>query len=89
MIAVLLALASAVGYGSSDYAGGRAARRASLIRITFLAQGVSAVLMILVLPLACLRAPSLACLAWGAAGGLSGALGALSRRRGGPAGWRR
>lgn len=37
MLAVLLALASAVGYGSSDYAGGMAARRASLIRVTILA----------------------------------------------------
>ena len=78
MLAVLLALASAAGYGSSDYTGGLAARQASLIRITILAQGVSAALMILVLPLAGLRAPALGSLAWGALGGLSGALGALS-----------
>ena len=55
-----------------------AARRASLIRVTILPQGVSAVLMILVLPLAGLRAPAPGRLAWGAAGGLGGALGALS-----------
>ena len=42
MLAVLLALASAVGYGGSDYAGGLAARRAGVIRITILAQAVSA-----------------------------------------------
>jgi drug/metabolite transporter (DMT)-like permease len=78
MLAVLLALASAAGYGSSDYTGGMAARQASLIRITVLAQGVSVVLIILVLPLAGLRAPALGSLAWGAAGGLAGALGALS-----------
>jgi hypothetical protein len=64
MLAVLLALASAAGYGSSDYAGGMAARRASLICVTILAQGVSVVLLILVLPLAGLRAPVLGSLAW-------------------------
>ena len=78
MLAVLLALASAVGYGSSDYAGGLAARRASIIRITILAQGVNAALMFLILPLAGLRAPSPGSLAWGAAAGLSGAMGALA-----------
>jgi drug/metabolite transporter (DMT)-like permease len=78
MLAVLLALASAVGYGGSDYAGGLAARRASVIRITILAQFVSATLMILILPLAGLQAPSAGALAWGAAGGLSGAMGALA-----------
>ncbi len=78
MLAVLLALASAAGYGSSDYTGGMAARQASIIRITILAQGVSVVLIVLVLPLAGLRAPASGPLAWGAAGGLAGALGALS-----------
>jgi len=78
MLAVLLALASAAGYGGSDYSGGLAARRAGVIRITILAQGVSAALMILILPLAGLRAPSAGSLAWGAAGGLSGAMGALA-----------
>ena len=41
MLAVLLALASAAGYGSSDFAGGLAARQASVIRVTILAQGVA------------------------------------------------
>ena len=78
MLAVLLALASAAGYGSSDYAGGLAARQASVIRVTILAQGVSAALMILVLPLAGLRAPALGALAWGAAAGLGEAVGAVA-----------
>ena len=59
MLAILLALASAAGYGGSDYAGGLAARRSSVIRITILAQAVSAALMILILPLAGLPAPLL------------------------------
>ena len=66
------------GYGSSDYAGGLAARRAGIIRVTILAEGVSAVLMILILPLAGLSAPSPAALAWGAAAGLGEATGALA-----------
>ena len=78
MLAILLALASAAGYGSSDYAGGLAARRAGVIRTTILAQGVSAALMILILPLAARSAPSSAALAWGAAAGLGEAIGALA-----------
>ena len=78
MLAVLLALASAAGYGSSDFAGGLAARQASVIRVTILAQGVSAALMILVLPLAGLRVPALGALAWGAAAGLGEAVGAVA-----------
>src|ERR1039457_952532 len=78
MLAVLLALASAAGFGGSDYAAGLAARRASVIRITILAEAVSVVFLILVLPLAGLRAPSVASLGWGAAVGLSGGLGALA-----------
>jgi hypothetical protein len=42
MLAILLALASAAGYGGSDYAGGLAARRGNVIRITILAQAVAA-----------------------------------------------
>jgi hypothetical protein len=37
VLAVLLSLASAVGYGSSDFAAGLAARRASVVRVTLLA----------------------------------------------------
>ncbi len=46
--------------------------------MTILAEGVSAVLMILILPLAGLSAPSPAALAWGAAAGLGEAIGALA-----------
>jgi hypothetical protein len=42
MLAILLALASAAGYGGSDCAGGLVARRDSVIRITIVAQAVSA-----------------------------------------------
>ena len=78
MLAILLALASAAGYGGSDYAGGLAARRGSVIRITILAQAVAAALMIFILPLAGLPAPSPGGLAWGAAAGVGEAIGALA-----------
>ena len=78
MLAILLALASAAGYGGCDYAGGLAARRRSVIRITILAQAVSAALMIFILPLAGLPAPSPGGLAWGAVAGVGEAIGALA-----------
>jgi len=78
MLAVLLALAAAVGYGGSDYSAGLAARRASVIRVTILAEATSVALLILVLPLAGLRSPSWIPLAWGAGGGIAGAMGALA-----------
>jgi drug/metabolite transporter (DMT)-like permease len=78
MLAILLALASAAGYGGSDYAGGLAARRGNVIRITILAQAVAAALMIFILPLAGLPAPSPGGLAWGAAAGVGEAIGALA-----------
>jgi drug/metabolite transporter (DMT)-like permease len=78
MLAVVLALASAVGYGGSDYSAGLAARRTSVIRITILAEATSVVLLALVLPWAGLRAPPPASVAWGAAGGIGGAVGALA-----------
>lgn len=74
----MLALAAAVGYGGSDYSAGLAARRTSVIRITVLAEAASVALLALVLPWAGPRAPSLASLAWGAAGGIAGAIGALA-----------
>jgi drug/metabolite transporter (DMT)-like permease len=78
MLAVLLALAAAVGYGGSDYSAGLAARRASVIRVTILAEVTSVVLLILVLPWAGLQPPAWIPLAWGAGGGIAGAVGALA-----------
>jgi drug/metabolite transporter (DMT)-like permease len=78
MAAVLLALASAVGYGGSDYCAGLAARRTSVIRVTILAETAALALLGLVLPWAGFHQPSLASLAWGAAGGIGGVGGALA-----------
>jgi drug/metabolite transporter (DMT)-like permease len=78
MTAILLALASAVGYGGSDYWAGLAARRTSVIRVTILAEAAGTAVLALVLPWAGLRQPSLVSLGWGAAGGAGGVLGALA-----------
>jgi drug/metabolite transporter (DMT)-like permease len=78
MLAVLLALASAAGYGASDFAAGLAARRASVLRITFIATVCSLVLTVVVLPWGAGHAPSAAALGWGVAAGLGGMSGALA-----------
>ena len=78
MTAILLALASAVGYGGSDFWAGLAARRTSVIRVTILAEAAAAGVLALVLPWTGLHQPSLVSLGWGAAGGTGGALGALA-----------
>jgi drug/metabolite transporter (DMT)-like permease len=78
VLAVLLALASAVGYGGSDYAAGLAARNASVIRVTILSEAASVVLMLLIVPWVSTQAPSLTAVAWGAAAGIGGVVGAMA-----------
>ena len=78
MLAVLLALASAAGYGGSDFAAGLAARRASVLMVTFIATVCSLVLTVVVLPWGAGHAPSAAALGWGVAAGLGGMSGALA-----------
>jgi drug/metabolite transporter (DMT)-like permease len=78
MLAVLLALAAAAGYGGSDFAAGLAARRASVVRVTVLAEVTSAALLLCVIPFVSSQAPSLASVLWGAAAGASGVAGAMA-----------
>src|SRR2546429_4453457 len=78
MLAVVLALASAIGYGSSDFAAGLASRSAPVSQITLLASVVSGVIVAAALPFAASPGPSGAALAWGFAAGLGGTLGALA-----------
>jgi drug/metabolite transporter (DMT)-like permease len=78
MLAVLLALAAAAGYGGSDYAAGLAARRASVVRVTMLAEVTSAILLICVVPFISSQAPSTTSVLWGIAAGVSGAAGAMA-----------
>jgi drug/metabolite transporter (DMT)-like permease len=78
MLAVLLALAAAAGYGGSDYAAGLAARRASVVRVTVLSEATSVVLLACVVPFLGSRAPDLASVLWGAGAGVSGVAGAMA-----------
>jgi drug/metabolite transporter (DMT)-like permease len=78
MLAVLLALTSAAGYGGSDFAAGLAARRASVVMVTFIATVCGLLLTVAVLPWGAGPAPSAAALGWGVAAGLGGMSGALA-----------
>jgi drug/metabolite transporter (DMT)-like permease len=78
MLAVVLALIAAAGYGGSDYAAGLAARRASVVRVTVLSQVTSAVLVTCLVPFIGSRAPDLTSVLWGAGAGASGVAGAMA-----------
>jgi hypothetical protein len=78
VLAVLLALASAVTYGGSDFAAGLAARKFSIVTVTFLASACSLLLTLAVLPWVASPAAAAAALGWGAAAGLGGMSGALA-----------
>jgi drug/metabolite transporter (DMT)-like permease len=78
VLAIVLALASAIGYGGSDFAAGLASRSAPVIQITLLASAVSGVLVAAALPFAASPGPSATALAWGFVAGLGGTLGAFA-----------
>jgi drug/metabolite transporter (DMT)-like permease len=73
-VAVLLALASAVVYGASDFLGGLASRRASVFGVVALSQVIGLAALVVLLPWLGGDA-STADLAWGAGAGLAGATG--------------
>jgi drug/metabolite transporter (DMT)-like permease len=75
-VAVVLALASAVVYGASDFLGGLASRRASVFSVVALSQAAGLLALLVLLPV--LGGPVTAAdLAWGAAAGLAGAIGLM------------
>jgi drug/metabolite transporter (DMT)-like permease len=78
VLAIVLALASAIGYGGSDFAAGFAARSAPVIQITLLASAVSAVFVAAALPFAASPGPTETALAWGFGAGIGGTLGAFA-----------
>jgi drug/metabolite transporter (DMT)-like permease len=78
LLAIVLALASAIGYGCSDFAAGLASRGAAVIRVTLLASAVSLIAVLAALPFAAGHPPSAAALAWGALAGLGGTVGGLA-----------
>jgi drug/metabolite transporter (DMT)-like permease len=78
VLAVAAALMSAVFYGSGDFAGGLATRRASVIRVALLTQSVSAVVIAIAVWSSGAPRPTAGAVAWGMVGGLAGACGALA-----------
>ena len=78
MLAILLSLVSAAGYGSSDFAAGLATRRASVIRVTLLAEAVSVAVVGVALALIGGDLPGPQAVAWGSAAGVAGMAGALA-----------
>ncbi|MGZ6124186.1 MAG: EamA family transporter [Myxococcales bacterium] len=74
-MALILALSSAALYGTADFLGGLAARRAAALAVTVLAQGVGLVLVALALPLFPAEVPFTVGALWGVGAGLTGGLG--------------
>ncbi len=71
----LLALASAVFYGTADFCGGITARRATTVATVFVSQLAGAVMILLVLPFLPKATVSTSDWTWGIIAGLSGGIG--------------
>jgi len=71
----LLALSSAILYGSADFFGGLTARRANTIATVFVSQFVGLVLLLLILPFLPAATVSAHDWVWGFVAGLSGGIG--------------
>jgi drug/metabolite transporter (DMT)-like permease len=78
VLAIVLALASAIGYGGSDFAAGLASRSAGIIQVNLLASAISTVAVTAALLLVGAHPPTGAAVAWGAAAGLGGFVGGLA-----------
>jgi drug/metabolite transporter (DMT)-like permease len=74
-VALLLALVSALFYGTADFLGGLAARRSAALAATVLAQGAGLVLVALALPFFPGEPPRWGNTLWGVGAGLTGGLG--------------
>lgn len=75
MIALVLALTAAAGYGLSDFVGGLASRRAPVLHVVLVSYPLSVLLMALVAPTG--GAPTEPSLVWGAVSGVAGGLAVL------------
>jgi drug/metabolite transporter (DMT)-like permease len=73
MVAILLALASSLGYGCADFAGGLASRGAHVLRVAAIGAPAGLAVQLVLLPLAGGHW-SAAALGWGAASGLASAV---------------
>jgi len=78
VLAILWALASALGYGASDYAAGLATRSANVLRVTILAEAASVLTLLLIAPWVSTQTSTWPAVAWAAAAGLGGVTGAMA-----------
>ncbi|HEX3925983.1 MAG TPA: DMT family transporter [Streptosporangiaceae bacterium] len=78
VLAILLALGAALGYGGSDFAAGLATRRASVIRVTLLSAVVNVAVVGVALAVIGANSPGPRAVIWGVVAGLAGELGALT-----------
>lgn len=78
MLAIVLSLISALGYGSSDFAAGLASRAASVLKVTVLSEAVSMLLLLVIVPWVSTQAPTAAALWWGVAAGVSEVVGTFA-----------
>ncbi len=74
-MAILLAVGAALMYGSADFSGGQATRRASVLPVLALSQAVGLFVALAGSLLTASAAPGLADLLWGALAGAAGAVG--------------
>ena len=74
-MALLVALLSAVFYGTADFLGGLAARRTAALSATVVSQGIGLVLVALALPLFPAEPPSLIGGLWAVGAGATGGTG--------------
>ena len=74
-MAFLLALASAIFYGSADFLGGVVSRRLAAIPVVLMSQAAGLVVVLLLLPLLPAASATPADLWWGTAAGLTGGIG--------------
>jgi drug/metabolite transporter (DMT)-like permease len=78
VLAIVLALVSALGYGGSDFAAGLATRESSVALVTMLSELVSLALLLLIVPWVSTQAPTAAALGWGALAGVAEVTGAMA-----------
>jgi drug/metabolite transporter (DMT)-like permease len=82
IMGILLGLAAAVLYGSSDFGGGVASRRYGPLRVTVIGSAAATVLAWAALILSGGPEPDLRAVAWGLGAGLAGGIGTLALYRG-------
>lgn len=77
MLAVVLSLLAAIGFGCSDFTAGLATRAASVIRVTIVDQAAATVVALAIVPFTSVRGLTAASAGWGAGAGVSGVAGAM------------